>query len=267
MRKIIDCITFFDNNLMFDLRYNILKDYVDYFVVCESKFDHRGKKKKLNFIKNNKYDPAKIKYFVLEKPFPNNTSIWKNQAIQREFLLEKLNFAEPNDYIFFSDPDEIPKPEILNNFELKKKYGIFMQDCFNYKFNLFNPFESPWEGSRVCKRKDLKSIDFMRQKVKKKNLTYSIFRIDKERNLEVFNNAGWHFNNIMSPEEISIKLKTFAHSEFSTDQYSNPKTIEKKINLKIDLFKRDHQYIKISLDDSMPKYILQNRENYHKWII
>ena len=64
MRKIVDCITFFDNNLMFDLRYNILKDYVDYFVVCESKFDHRGKPKKLNFIKNKKYDPAKIKYFV-----------------------------------------------------------------------------------------------------------------------------------------------------------------------------------------------------------
>ena len=43
--KIIDCITFFDNNLMFDLRYNILKDYVDYFVICESKFDHKNKEK------------------------------------------------------------------------------------------------------------------------------------------------------------------------------------------------------------------------------
>ena len=142
-----------------------------------------------------------------------------------------------------------------------------MQDVFNYKFNLFNSFESPWEGSRVCKKKDLKSIDFMRQKVKFKNLKYSIFRIDKEKNIEIFNDAGWHFNNIMSPQEISIKLKTFAHSEFSTDQYSNPKTIEEKINLKIDLFERGHQYIKISLDDSMPKYILQNKENYHKWII
>ena len=107
----------------------------------------------------------------------------------------------------------------------------------------------------------------MRQKVKSKNLKYSIFRIDKEKNIEIFNDAGWHFNNIMSPQEISIKLKTFAHSEFSTDQYSNPKTIEEKINLKIDLFERGHQYIKISLDDSMPKYILQNKENYRKWII
>ena len=32
--KLLDCITFFDNNFMFQIRYNILVDYVDYFVVC-----------------------------------------------------------------------------------------------------------------------------------------------------------------------------------------------------------------------------------------
>tara|TARA_A100001037_G_C14663867_1_gene420042 strand:+ start:38 stop:226 length:189 start_codon:yes stop_codon:yes gene_type:complete len=44
--KILDCITFFDNNFMFELRYNILLDHVDYFVICESKYDHTGKEKK-----------------------------------------------------------------------------------------------------------------------------------------------------------------------------------------------------------------------------
>jgi beta-1,4-mannosyl-glycoprotein beta-1,4-N-acetylglucosaminyltransferase len=44
--KILDCITFFDNNFMFDLRYNILKNHVDYFVICESKYDHQGNRKK-----------------------------------------------------------------------------------------------------------------------------------------------------------------------------------------------------------------------------
>ena len=29
--KIIDCITFFDNNFIFEMRYNILKDVVDFF--------------------------------------------------------------------------------------------------------------------------------------------------------------------------------------------------------------------------------------------
>ena len=154
--KIYDCITFFDNNFMFNLRYNILKDYVNYFVICESIYDHRGNLKKKNFFQNKEYDHKKIKYFVLEKPFPKNTSIWENQAIQREFLLKSLDFINSEDYIFFSDPDEIPRPEILINFNLKKKYGIFMQKCFSYKFNLFNEHESPWEGTRVCKKKKSK---------------------------------------------------------------------------------------------------------------
>jgi beta-1,4-mannosyl-glycoprotein beta-1,4-N-acetylglucosaminyltransferase len=168
--KIIDCITFFDNNFMFELRYNILKDYVDYFVVCEAKYNHKGLEKSKEFVWKNNFDKKKIKYFFLEKPFPENNNPWKNQAIQREFLLECSNFADENDYIFFSDPDEIPDPNLLINFNLKKKYGIFFQDCFNYKFNLFNPYETPWEGTRVAKKKDLNSIDFMRQKVRAKNL-------------------------------------------------------------------------------------------------
>ena len=47
--KIYDCVTFFDNNFIFNLRYNILKDFVDCFIVCESKFDHKGKPKKINW--------------------------------------------------------------------------------------------------------------------------------------------------------------------------------------------------------------------------
>ena len=47
--KKIDCITFFDNNFIFEIRYNILVNHVDYFLVCESLYDHAGKRKKPNF--------------------------------------------------------------------------------------------------------------------------------------------------------------------------------------------------------------------------
>ena len=209
----------------------------------------------------------KIKYFYLEKPFPKNNDPWENQAIQREFILENLDFANSEDYIFFSDPDEIPNPKILNNFNLKKKYGIFLQDCFNYKFNLFNSYESPWEGTRVVKKKNLKSIDFMRQKVKSKNLNYSFFRFDKERNLELFRNGGWHFNNIMTPEKISLKLKTFAHTEFSDKKYSSVEVIKNKIKNKIDLFERGHIYEALILDSRFPDFILKNRKKFNNYII
>ncbi len=267
MSKIVDCITFFDNNFMFNLRYNILENYVDYFVVCESKYDHTGKKKKSNFIWKKKYKKNKIKYFLLKKPFPKKNNRWENQALQREYLLKCTNFLSPNDYIFFSDPDEIMNPKLLKNFKLKKKYGIFLQNCYNYKLNLFNPFESPWEGSRVAKKKDLKSINFLRQKVVRKNLKYNLFRIDKEKNIEVFKGGGWHFNNVMSVKDISLKLKTFAHKEFSSKKFTSPVIIKEKIIKQIDLFNRGYKYQKVKLDKSFPNYVKNNKKKFKRYII
>ena len=167
----------------------------------------------------------------------------------------------------FSDPDEIPNPNIFANFKLKKKYGIFMQKCFAYKLNLFNSYESPWEGTRICLKKNLKSIDFMRQKVLKKNLKYSFFRVDKERSIQIIDNGGWHFNNLMSVAEISKKLKTFAHTEFSNQKFSSIKIIKKNIQNKEDLYQRGHLYTKIKIDDSFPEYILKNKCNLKKFIL
>ena len=45
--KIFDCITFFRENFITNVRFEILNKNVDYFVICESKFDHNGKKKDL----------------------------------------------------------------------------------------------------------------------------------------------------------------------------------------------------------------------------
>ena len=265
--KLLDCITFFDNNLIFEIRYNVLSEFIDYFVICESKFDHKGNPKKQNFIYKDYYDKQKIKYLLVDKPFPKNTNEWENQAIQREELLKQLNFADPDDYIFFSDPDEIPRPELLIDFSLKKKYGIFLQSCFNYKFNLFNPFESPWEGTRVTKKKNLKSIDYMRQKIKIKNLNEPFWKLYKEKSIEIFKNGGWHFNSLLTAEDISIKLKTFAHTEFSSPIYSDVDVIKDNIKKKRDLFKRDKLYNKIDLDNSFPEYILRNKKKFKNWIL
>ena len=267
MSKLIDCVTFFSENYMFEFRYNVLKSYVDTFVVCEAKYDHKGRPKKLNFKFKDYYDKKKINYIVLEHSLEKTNNPWVNQAIQRDYMLNKLTFVDQDDFIFFSDPDEIPNPDVLVNFNLKKKYGIFMQKCFNYKFNLFNSFESPWEGTRVCKKINLKSIDFMRQKVVSKNLRYQFWRFDKEKSIELFNNGGWHFNNVADPEYISKKLKTFAHDEFSNDKFSSVEIIRKKIVDQIDLYNRGHKYNKVDLNENFPKYLIENRKFYKDFIL
>ena len=185
----------------------------------------------------------------------------------KRIFIKKFVLCRTRGLNFFSDPDEIPDPKILSNFHLKSKYGIFFQKCFNYKFNLFNPYETPWEGTRVCKKKNLKSIDFMRQKVKSKNLNYKFYRLDKEKNIELFKDGGWHFNNIMSPELISLKLRTFAHSEFSEKKFSDTNVIKSKIENKIDLFERGHKYKQIVLDNTFPKDLIENYEKYKFYIL
>ena len=131
---------------------------------------------------------------------------------------------------------------------------------------MYNPHESPWEGSRVAKKKDLKSIDFMRQKVKSKNIK-KFYRLDIEKNIQIFRNAGWHFNNIMNASQISLKLKTFAHKEFSSKKYSSIKIIEQNVKERKDLFGRGHIYKRLKMNDKFPKYLLANKKKYKKYII
>ena len=100
-----------------------------------------------------------------------------------------------------------------------------------------------------------------------KNLKHSFLRIDKEKNIEIFENAGWHFNNILTPKEISLKLKTFAHTEFSNKEYSSVNVIKRKIEKKIDLFNRGHQYVVKKIDKSFPKYLINNLDQLKKWIL
>ena len=62
--KIYDCITFFDEDILLEVRLNILKDVVDFFIIVEAKQDHQGKSKNLNF-KIDKYDQFKHKIFYM----------------------------------------------------------------------------------------------------------------------------------------------------------------------------------------------------------
>ena len=64
-----------------------------------------------------------------------------------------------------------------------------------------------------------------------------------------------------------MKLKSFAHEEFSTNQYSSVEVIKKKIDNKTDLFGRGHLYKKIEIDKSFPKYIRDNLKEFKKFII
>ena len=63
--KIFDTITFFRENFITNLRFEILNEVVDYFVICESRYDHQGKEKKLNFnLKNQEFKKKVWNFFT-----------------------------------------------------------------------------------------------------------------------------------------------------------------------------------------------------------
>ena len=135
---------------------------------------------------------------------------------------------------------------------------------YNYKINLLNQAESGWHGSKICLKKDLKSPQWLRNLKFKK---YPFWRIDKPRNLQIIENGGWHFAYLQSPENISKKIKSFAHGEYNKENFTNQEKIKKKINMGEDIFDRDISYKKVEIDNTFPKYIVDNQEKFKEWII
>mgnify|MGYP003688822141 CR=1 FL=1 len=100
--KVIDCFTYFDEDMMLEIRLATLFDYVDKFVVCEATLDHAGKEKKLNFNINKfkKYE-KKIEYIVVDD-LPKVVKSFKKHwhtAHARDQLVPGQERQEPQDKI------------------------------------------------------------------------------------------------------------------------------------------------------------------------
>ena len=291
--KIFDCTLYYDEDLILETRLNILDKFVDKFVICESTFTHSGKEKKLNFnIKKFSNFKNKIIYLINDKepesiiyaqnkteaPDQMRPNAMKRIANQREFLLNGLQEANDNDLILYSDNDEIPNPQTLNENLLKEKISIFEQKLFYYKFNLLYE-KLLWYGTRVCKKKDLPKFETLRLIKPKKYPFYRIdtmFKKNKRTDIQIVKNGGWHFTRVISPEEIHKKELIAEHH----DEYKLSKKNPEKI---ADLIKRrviDHNHFvdsteskygkefklkQLSVND-LPKYISQNIDKYRNFL-
>jgi len=264
---IYDCFQYFNEDHIVDLRLNILDQHVDYFVISESTKTHQGVDKEINFNLNNfpKFK-HKIKFIIADYNkninFINHTGGESPiEQHQRDSLIDGIKDASPNDLIILSDSDEIPDLTKISEIDHKKKFIAFSQKMFMYKLNLQNLDESNWIGSKITKKKNIISMQKLRDLKFKK---YPFWRIDK-KNLQTIE-GGWHFSFLHTPSQILKKIKSFSHGEHN-DRSINEKVIEEKILKNEDIFNRGFKLKKIILDESYPKYILDNREKFSKWII
>ena len=296
--KIYDCFQFFDEEMLLDLRLNIMDKYVDKFVITEATYMHSGKPKKLLF-DINKFSRFKDKiiYIVVDQQPPDLLKItekdndkhdtrgqklilngYKRDNFQRQMAQKEIKNADPEDWILINDIDEIPNLKNVDFKKVKKKILIFKQKIFYYKFNLLYP-TSPWFGSRACKKKNLISPQWLRDMKHKK---YPLWRIDvffskkKYNNIFYINDGGWHFTNIKSPEDIEKKLLNYTHhDEFERSGLKlhdlKKKVSEKKAIYNLNVDQKENKWdskttlLTIELSN-MPDYLKENYKKYLNWL-
>ena len=77
--RIFDCFMYFDEEIVLDTRLNYLDQYVDYFVIIESCYTHRGDKRDLKFdIKKFEKFKDKIIYRVYDEIPEKIQEIYEN---------------------------------------------------------------------------------------------------------------------------------------------------------------------------------------------
>jgi len=288
---------FSDEKMILDIRLNVMNEYVDYFVIVESKYKHNGDIKDKNFDINQftKFKDKIIYIYQDKEPeglistnFKNdqnkmyrnilhNTYLRENS--QRDMIKEGISEASQNDLVMVGDIDEIPN---LKNFDFdikKNEIIVFKQLMFYYKLNLFYK-ELIWSGTKACIKKELKSPQWLRNIKAKKYPRWrldTIFSNKKYRNIRIINEGGWHFTNIMTPNEIFVKLNSFLHNvdfKLSGLTLNDIKNMVGERKILYDHFadqKKIHRWdSKVVLKpinlSYLPEYIYSNKEKYKNWL-
>ena len=287
---------FFDEEMLLDLRLNILDEFVDKFVIVESSYTHSGKEKKLIF-DINKYSKfkEKINYIILKDPPKGIEEISSNDSedeinrkeifnaikrenLQRDTILNGLKDADSNDWIIVSDLDEIPNLTKVNFNNIKNKIIFFKQKVFYYKLNL-ELKTLRWIGTKACRKKYLKSPQWLRNI---KDKIYPKWRLDilfsEKRYNDIFfiESGGWHFSFVKKPEDIEKKLRSYLHHREYDIKPIGIGKIKNFINTKQVIY--DHRVDKSQYKFGggqklekidlkfLPRYISSNKEKYSDWL-
>ena len=296
--KIFDCFMFYDEELLLDIRLNILDKYVDFFVIVESEYFHNGKKRKLKF-NINKFKKFENKIiYVVQRNEPNgiiqlndnddraaksyklifNAHLRENA--QRNHISEGLTNANGDDLILISDVDEIPNFNSLDLSKVNNQIILFEQEIFYYKFNRYLP-DFKWYGTKGCKKKKLISPQWLRNI---KNKKFSFWRMDtffsksKYMNKFFVINGGWHFSNIKNANDLELKLKSYLHhrdyeaEELGLDKINelikNNETIYDMFGDKKSIKYGDATRKKLQIYDQkkLPQFIQDNKNKLNEWM-
>lgn len=280
--KVVDTFIFFNELELLDIRLNVLKDKVDYFVLVESTVSFTGKIKPLYYEENKhlfKDFESKIIHYIVEDT-PNSfeearemysketnktkknvlmhtlTSSntggevhWMREFYQKENMRLALNTLDlqEDDLVYVSDLDEIWNPEItypIDDWSIMKLKQQVRTGFLNLRS------DEEWYGTYYSKYKNIRnaSLNHLDTSSKTKHV--------------IIDNGGWHFTYQGGSEKIKTKIENFGHQEYNNDSVKND--IEKRLVENKDVLGRNDFNFWID-EDGLPNYIKENKTKYQKY--
>ena len=288
---------FYDEEVVLDIRLNSLKNFVDCFVIVESRFYHNGKKRDLKF-DINKYSKFKDKItYIIQDDEPKNLdkidkdddegkkshkyifNAHKRENYQRNQILDGISKANEDDLIMISDVDEIPNLKDLNVAKVKNSIVIFEQNIFYYKLNRYLEGFT-WHGTKACKKKNFKSPQWIRN-VKNKNFGFwrldTFFSETKYIDKIFIKDGGWHFSNLKNPADVEKKLRSYLHhrdfevenidlKEISKSMKNNETIYDMFADKTEKKFSENKRKLSLYPKNKLPPYILTNENKFKEWL-
>lgn len=252
---VIDVTTYNSEKDLFEIRYNILKDFVDEFIVIEFDKTFSGKPKERTFF----FDLPRVKYFFhtedvygkyveLAKSSPNTeygkgASHWVREWAQKESIKDAITHLNDDDVVFIGDVDEIYNPEHMTYLKTEDTPKKLKLTVYTYFLNNLST-EKFW-GTIFGKYKHIKNecLNHLRVNAKRTEGTY-----------------GWHFTSQGGYEMVKKKLSdSYTRESYWTDQVET--FLEDNIKYSRDFLGRSFTY---RVDESgLPDYLINNKQ---KWI-
>ncbi len=248
---IYDCVIFFNELDLLEMRFAELEDVVDRFVLVEAPVTFSGKPKPLVFFEHrDQFERWRERIIhVVVNDMPDGSDSWTRERHQRNSILRGLGGASPNDGIIISDTDEIPHPDAVRRWSPQMGPHQFDQ---MYCYYWINCISAGWAGSRIVAFSQLASLGGP--------------EAIRRTPFPVFYEGGWHFSFLGGPAMICAKLEAYSHQDLNRPPFKDGRYLEEVTSLGIDLFNGNTRFKFSPLDDRFPKTVLANRARYAAFI-
>lgn len=270
---VYDCFQFFNELDILKIRLHVLNPVVDRFVISEATETFSGLKKPLYYEENRELFAEfadKIIHVVVEDTPEGDTHY--RDTFQKNAVTRGLAGCNDDDIIIFSDLDEIPNPdkiqEILQNFQKDKIYH-FAQRLFYCYLNMEevsgNLLSYAGEFEEVTRKKWIGSKMLSYQLLREQNLLLGELRFPERKAIGIrVEDGGWHFGYMGGHGEKDIKKRVQEKVVSAAHQEYNSKHVLSQVTDQIkdgkDIFGRDAKFVRCEIDETFPKYIREHQK-------